>query len=86
MAMRGSPNGGADLRTAVIKLLENHGPISGSSMFSKTTVLKQGVFVGKYRLGYDDFVACQCWTRTYMLNYVYYSGSEHEDPVLCVVA
>ena len=41
---------------------------------------------GKYRLGYDDFVVCQCWTWTDMLNCVYCSGSEHEDPILCVVS
>ena len=41
---------------------------------------------GKYRLEYDDFIVCQCWTLTGMLNYVYCFGSEHEDPVLCIVA
>ena len=48
--------------------------------------MKQGVLVGKYRLEYDDFVVCQCWTWTDMLNRVYCSGFEHEDLVLCVVA
>ena len=33
MAMRCSPNGGADSRTVVIKLLVDYGPISGSSLF-----------------------------------------------------
>ena len=31
-------------------------------------------------------MVCQSWTWTDMLNYVYCFGSEHEDPVLCVVA
>ena len=39
----------------------------------------------KYGLEYDDFVVCQCWTWKDMLNCVYYSGSGHEDTVLCVV-
>ena len=33
MAMRSSPNGGADSRIVVIKLVVNYGPISGSFMF-----------------------------------------------------
>ena len=35
MAMRYSPNGGADSKTVVIKLLVNFKPISGSSLFSE---------------------------------------------------
>ena len=35
MAIRCSPNDGADSRTVVIKLLVNYGPISRSFMFSK---------------------------------------------------
>ena len=31
-------------------------------------------------------MVCQSWTWTDMLNCVYCFGSEHEDPVLCVVA
>ena len=52
----------------------------------RTAVLKQVVLVGKYGLEYDDFVVCQCWTWADMLNCVYHSGSEHEDPDLFVVA
>ena len=48
--------------------------------------MKQVVLAGEYKLEYDDFVVCQCWTWTNMLNCVYCSRSEHEDPVLCVVA
>ena len=35
MAMRCSPNGGADSRTVVIKLLVNYGSVSGSFLFSE---------------------------------------------------
>ena len=35
MAMRCSPNGGADSKIVVIKLLVNYGPIYGSFMFSE---------------------------------------------------
>ena len=35
MAIGCSPNGGADLRTVVIKLLVNYEPISKSFMFSE---------------------------------------------------
>ena len=52
----------------------------------RTAILKQVELARKYKLEYGDFVVCQCWTWTNMLNCVYCSGSEHEDPVLCVVA
>ena len=35
MAMRCSPNGGADSRTAMIKLVVNYGPVSRSFLFSE---------------------------------------------------
>ena len=35
MAMRCSPNGGADSRAVVIKLLVNYEPFFGSFLFSK---------------------------------------------------
>ena len=48
--------------------------------------MKQVVFARKYKPEYDDLVVCQCWTWTDMLNCGYFSWSENEDPVLCVVA
>ena len=48
MAMRYSPIGGVGVRTVVIKLLIIYGPVSGSFLFLKTTVLKQVMFVGKH--------------------------------------
>ena len=41
----------------------------------RTAVLKQVVLARKYKLEYDDFVVCQCWTWTDMLNCVYFYGS-----------
>ena len=35
MAMRRSPNSGADSRIDMFKLLVNYGPVSGSFMFSE---------------------------------------------------
>ena len=56
------------------------------SLYSQNCSSEEVVLDGKYRVEYDGFVVCQCWTWTDMLNCVYYSRSEHEDPVLCVVA
>ena len=44
------------------------------------------MLAGKYGLEYDDFLVCQCWTWTDMLNYVYCSGSEHEYQAFCIIA
>ena len=52
----------------------------------RTIVLKQVVIAGKYGLGCDELVVCQCRTWTDMLNCVYCIGSEHEDPIFCVVS
>ena len=86
MAMSCIPNGGAGSRTVVVKLLVNYGPIYGSFMFLKLQFCSRLYWLEKYGLEYGDFMVCQCWTWTNMPNRVYCSGSEHEDPVLCVVA
>ena len=67
MAVRCSPNGGAGSRIVVGELRISFWVLS----ILRTAVLKQVVLAGKYGLEYGDFVVCQCWTWTNMLNYVY---------------